>query len=306
MRYFTPWPARKVERYYVESVVAKVTGQDSVDIGDCVLSTKDTCIGAETCEELFTPNAPHIQYGLNGVEIFTNSSGSHFESRKQATRISLIVEATRMVGGIYLYANQRGCDGDRLYYDGGAMIIVNGKVLAQASRFSLHDVEVITATVDIEEVRSYRCSPSRGLQATAVTDYKRIEVDMRLSGGGDDDFDCGPSPEIAVRIASPAEEIALAPAAFLWDFLRRSPAAGFFIPLSGGIDSCATSVIVFGMCRLAFDAIHNSDDEATRKQALQDCRRMCGEPEDSAWSPESPHALCGRIFHTCFMGSTNR
>lgn len=119
LRYFTPWPPRKVETYYLESVVARITGQSSVPIGDCVVSTRDTCVGAETCEELFTPNAPHIQYGLNGVEILTNSSGSHFELRKQATRISLIVEATRMVGGIYLYANQRGCDGDRLYYDGG-------------------------------------------------------------------------------------------------------------------------------------------------------------------------------------------
>jgi NAD+ synthase (glutamine-hydrolysing) len=57
-------------------------------------------------------------------------------------------------GGIYLYANQQGCDGDRLYYDGCAMIVVNGEIVAQGSQFSLNDVEVVTATVDIEEVRS--------------------------------------------------------------------------------------------------------------------------------------------------------
>lgn len=55
-------------------------------------------------------------------------------------------------GGIYLYANQQGCDGDRLYYDGCAMIVVNGDVVAQGSQFSLNDVEIVTATVDIEEV----------------------------------------------------------------------------------------------------------------------------------------------------------
>ncbi len=37
--------------------------------------------------------------GLNGVEIFTNSSGSHHELRKLNTRIQLIVEATRKAGG---------------------------------------------------------------------------------------------------------------------------------------------------------------------------------------------------------------
>lgn len=54
-----------------------------------------------------------------------------------------------------MYANQQGCDGDRLYYDGCAMIVVNGDVVAQGSQFSLNDVEVVTATVDIEEVGTF-------------------------------------------------------------------------------------------------------------------------------------------------------
>lgn len=43
-------------------------------------------------------------------------------------------------GGIYLLANQKGCDGDRLYYDGCAAIAMNGSVFAQGSQFSLDDV----------------------------------------------------------------------------------------------------------------------------------------------------------------------
>lgn len=43
-------------------------------------------------------------------------------------------------GGIYLYANQRGCDGDRLYYDGCAMVAINGGVVARGAQFSLDDV----------------------------------------------------------------------------------------------------------------------------------------------------------------------
>lgn len=35
--------------------------------------------------------------GLDGVEIFTNSSGSHHELRKLTTRIDLIREATQKV-----------------------------------------------------------------------------------------------------------------------------------------------------------------------------------------------------------------
>ena len=45
-------------------------------------------------------------------------SGSHHELRKLNTRIDLICGATQKSGGVYLYANQQGCDGGRLYYDG--------------------------------------------------------------------------------------------------------------------------------------------------------------------------------------------
>lgn len=60
------------------------------------------------CEELFTPDGPHAQMGLSDVEIFTNISGSHHNLRKLDPRISLILEATRKSGGIYLYSNLKG------------------------------------------------------------------------------------------------------------------------------------------------------------------------------------------------------
>lgn len=34
------------------------------------------------------------------------------------------------------------------------MIVANGNVMAQGFQFSLNDVEVVTATVDIEDVRA--------------------------------------------------------------------------------------------------------------------------------------------------------
>jgi len=47
-----------------------------------------------------------------------------------------------LVAGVYLYSNQRGCDGGRLYFDGGALVVQNGRVLQQAPQFSVCDVEV--------------------------------------------------------------------------------------------------------------------------------------------------------------------
>lgn len=42
-------------------------------IGDAVISTRDTALASETCEELFTPHGPHIGQSLDGVEIFTST-----------------------------------------------------------------------------------------------------------------------------------------------------------------------------------------------------------------------------------------
>ncbi|CAI7666933.1 unnamed protein product [Penicillium palitans] len=301
-RHFTPWQRpQEVEDYYLESIVGKVTGQYKVPFGDAVISTRDTCLGLETCEELFTPNGPHVPYGLAGVEIISNSSGSHHELKKLDTRINLITQATKLSGGIYLYANQQGCDGDRLYYDGCAMIVVNGDIVAQGSQFSLNDVEVITATVDIEEVRTYRCSASRGMQASKQSPYVRLDLDIRLSRRDEDaEPSLATAQPIKPRYHPPEEEISLGPACWLWDYLRRCGAAGFFLPLSGGIDSCATAIIVHSMCREVLKAVREGNE-----QVIKDVRRLCAKPEDSEWLPTTTQEICKSIFHTSYMGTQN-
>lgn len=158
--------------------------------------------------------SPHILMGLDGVEIFTNSSGSHHELRKLYRRIELIKEATLKLGGVYLYSNQQGCDGDRLYYDGCAMIAVNGRIVAQGSQFSLNDVEVVTATIDLDDIRAHRASSSRSMQATKAEAYPRIESPVELSPGKfeevreEDMVGFLRTKELKVRLHEPEEEIA--------------------------------------------------------------------------------------------------
>ncbi|KAI9315128.1 hypothetical protein BX666DRAFT_359234 [Dichotomocladium elegans] len=302
LRFFTPWVPKKIEKYYLPRMIQAITGQSTVPFGDTVVSTLDTCIGCETCEELFTPQSPHISMGLDGVEIFTNSSGSHHELRKLDTRIDLIKAATAKVGGIYLYANQQGCDGDRLYYDGCAMIVMNGNVIAQGSQFSLRDVEVVTATLDLEDVRSFRARvASRGIQAVHTEAYVRQDVNFSLSHPNmDSNRYLKPDKPQKPFYHTPEEEIALGPACWLWDYLRRSKTAGYFLPLSGGIDSCATAVIVASMCRLVV-----KEAMAGNAQVITDARRLVGKSNDESYIPTDPAELANHIFYTCYMGTSN-
>ncbi|KAK8054483.1 glutamine dependent NAD synthetase [Apiospora phragmitis] len=298
-RWFLPWSKpRQTEDYHLPRMLQKIQGATHVPFGDALISSPDTCFGAETCEELFTPNAPTISMGLDGAEVFTNSSASHWEIQKLDTRIKLICEATRKSGGVYLYANQKGGDGDRLYFDGCSMIIVNGDIVAQGSQFSLDDVEVVTATVDLEEVRAYRSGISRGYQAvTSLAKYQRIQTDFELSPE-EEEFDITKrrSAVIQPRYHSVEEEIALAAGCYLWDYLRRSGQAGYLAPLSGGIDSCATATIVFSMCRIVMQAVKEGNP-----QVIEDVKRVAKYKGENVL-PDTPQELCNQIFSTIYMG----
>ena len=266
---------------------------------------------------------------------------------------------------------QRGCDGGRLYYDGCACIVLNGEVLAQGSQFSLRDVEVVTATVDLEAVRSMRSTfAARSRQAERQGPSERIpRIEARdfalgasvlpprakaaggkaaggkAAGGAErkrglDEAAAhgipAPTAPTKVRIHTPEEEIGLGPACWLWDYLRRSGAGGYFLPLSGGADSSSTATIVGLMCQqvrgltgtptptptptLTRNPDPNPDPNrnpslnpnpdpgpgpnqvvaavaAGDEQVLQDVRKVTRLGDD--YVPIDPRQLCGLLLHTC-------
>ena len=253
-RYFTAYssPANSTancpEKHLLPTTFFDKFGQRDVPFGLYHLQCADgTTIGCESCEELWTPQASHIDLALRGVEIIGNGSGSHHELRKLSTRMELMISATRKCGGVYLYSNQRGCDGGRTYYDGCAMIVVNGRIVAQAPQFDVHDVHVITATVDLDDVRSYRAqNPAFGIQAARMAteeggggsnglmyDEIHLVYDPMDAASFNKNRPKITEESLALKIAAPEEECCLGPACWMWDFLRRSGAAGFFLPLSG-------------------------------------------------------------------------
>lgn len=298
-RYFAAWKkGTSLETFHLPPDVAAATGQDSVPIGNAVLQFNDALVASETCEELFTPDSPHIQLALNGVEIIMNGSGSHHQLRKLNQRLDLIRSASAKCGGLYVYANQQGCDGSRLYYDGCASIALNGSLLAQGSQFSLRDVEVVTATVNLDDVVSYRgviSSLREQASSSARLPVVRVPFDLCCTSSG---ALLDLTQTIPARIHDPEEEIALGPAAWLWDYLRRSGASGFLLPLSGGADSSATAAIVGSMCKMVMSEIAKGN-----KTVEDDCRRIGGYGADERIS--DPAEFASRIFVTIYLGSEN-
>ncbi|TRX97566.1 hypothetical protein FHL15_001321 [Xylaria flabelliformis] len=289
-RHFTAWvKPMQTETYYLEEVIEKVTGQRTVPIGDAILSTRDTAIGCETCEEMFTPRNP------------STSSASHAELRKLRTRLDLIANSTRKTGGCYVYANATGVDGEaRMMFDGSSMILLNGKVLEQGNQFSLEPVEVITATINLEEIRSFRSSISRNVQAAAQADYPRVEFDIRLSCSAEDIYLSNFlqfSSEKDLHILDPMPEIWMSTSVYLWQYLVRTSSAGFFLSLSGGLDSSTVALFVYGMAKVVLSSI-----ESGSKSTLADLRRVTGLKD---LVPTTPEEIVNLLLTTCYMGTVN-
>jgi len=85
-------------------------------------------------------SSTHIPLGLDGIEFIVNGSGSYFELRKAHVSVDLVRAASTKSGGCYIFCNLRGCDGQRLLFNGASCIALNGQMIARTRQFSLEEV----------------------------------------------------------------------------------------------------------------------------------------------------------------------
>ncbi|KAG5446506.1 Glutamine-dependent NAD(+) synthetase [Clonorchis sinensis] len=324
-RWFTAWPhPLRVIEFSLPSVVRKVArdAQATTTFGDALLhfvsesTDGNILIGLEICEELWIGSPPHLKMYASGVDVVLNASASHHELRKLDQRINLVQMASRSSGGgLYAYTNLRGCDSERICYDGGAMAAVSGKLVLLGKQFGLDEVEVNTVTVDLNAIRSRRIgNTSFGRNSAALaaldtcyhskTGYPVIKVDFSAchkvhwakQNISDKTIE---SAIVEPLLLTPEEEIARGPALWLWDILRRSKSAGFFLCLSGGLDSASVACLVLSLCNEVYKAIRDGNVDV-----LRSCCRIIRESEANVLTL-TPRDICSRLFYTCYMPSEN-
>ncbi len=112
-------------------------------------------------------------------------------------------------------------------------------------------------TVNINAIRSFKIANKSYLkESNNVTTIPRVQVDMALATCEEDCAD-----EEHYQLLEPIKEKYLLghatyePSVFLWDILRKSKAAGFFLALSGGMDSCAVTCVIYNMAVLVLKEI---------------------------------------------------
>jgi NAD+ synthase (glutamine-hydrolysing) len=253
-RWFKEWPAGEID--WLEH-----PNGGRWPIGDLVFDVGDIRVGFEICEDAWVANRPGSDLALRGVDLLLNPSASHFAFGKFAVRQRFVVEGSRAFGVGYLYANLLGNEAGRIVYDGGGLIASGGELLARGRRFGLVDVELSTATIDIEANRreqarrgSHRPRHDRDdavIEVPFAWPARRPEAPPVIASSWED----GPHLK--------EEELARAVGLGLWDYLRKSKSAGYVVSLSGGADSAACAALVAIALELAV-AEHGLDGTKAR------------------------------------------
>lgn len=112
--------------------------------------------GIEICEDVWAPLPPSNNLALAGADIIFNLSATDELTEKHNYLCSLLAQqSARMICG-YVYSSCGfGESTQDVVYGGNAMIFENGKLLAEASRFSL-EPQMRTQQIDIDRLRCDR------------------------------------------------------------------------------------------------------------------------------------------------------
>ena len=111
-------------------------------------------IGAEICEDLWTPEPPSIRHARNGATVIVNLSASNETTGKDVYRRNLVNgQSARLLCG-YLYASAGDGESTQdVVYSGHNLIAENGRMLAESKRFT---VGVTSAEIDVRRIVTER------------------------------------------------------------------------------------------------------------------------------------------------------
>lgn len=243
-RWFKPWPTDQRK-------TIKLNG-DQYPLGDFLFRLGDLRLGFEICEDAWVEDRPARRLVRRGAQVILNPSASHFAFGKVELRQRFILAATRELGATFVYTNHLGNEAGRAIYEGGSRIASGGEVVAIGSRFSLADVDLTTAVVDLDARADQRPPPAIDADSEIDVDFQVAEVKGRAA-------DPTP-PRVPASVWEHGDdlkqqEFARAVSLALFDYLRKSRSGGFVVSLSGGADSSATAAIVYLMVHLVYDEL---------------------------------------------------
>jgi NAD+ synthase (glutamine-hydrolysing) len=265
-RWFTPWPTGKRSQW------------QGIPFGDYRVRLGSWTMGVEICQDAWEGDKrPAHALAKRGVSIIVNPTASHFSFGKSQIRQALTCEGSRIIDGVYVFANLLGNESGRVIFDGDAYVAERGNIISQSNRFSMNDHELIYASVELKSVND------------AGDDVISLPAMEEVSGGTQTFVAANWESSEYIK----EEEFARSVSLGLWDYVRKSHAYGFVISLSGGADSSA----IASLCYLASQLAENQLGWEGMK------KRLAYIP----WMDSTPNVkdFVKRFIRTLYQGTVN-
>lgn len=223
-RWFTAWPAGKRSHW------------QGIPFGDYRIRVGSWTMGVEICQDAWEgEKRPAHALAKRGVSMIVNPTASHFSFGKSKVRQALSCEGSRIIDGVYVFANLLGNESGRVIFDGDAYVAERGQIISQTKRFSMNDHELIYSSVELKSVHD---TGDDIISLPDMADAQHVSLAFEAADWESSDF-------------IKEEEFARSVALGLWDYMRKSYSYGFVISLSGGADSSAIASLCYLAAKLA-------------------------------------------------------
>ncbi len=205
--------------------------------GLVLLRLGDVFAGPTICEDVWQPGPPATDLALAGAQLLVNLSASPFHVGKAEEREEMLVTRARDTSSFFAFCNLVGGQ-DELVFDGHSVVLDDsGEVVARAPGFEEH-----LLLVDIE--------PTFAI-GRRLRDVRRRELERsRESVPAVEVVELG---ALSLREPRPVEEIApfeteleqmrLALALGIGDYVAKNGFSEVVVGVSGGIDSAVTAAL---------------------------------------------------------------
>ena len=165
---------RDMELRYAGNVVNMTADIQLFRTADGVL------FGIEICEDVWAPAPPSNKLALAGADIVFNLSASDELIGKHDYLKSLLSQQSARTMTGYVYSSCGfGESTQDVVYGGNAMIYENGKLLAEAARFSL-EPQMMMTQIDVEKLRSERRGNSTYVNAQRNVKFSLLDKQFAI------------------------------------------------------------------------------------------------------------------------------
>ena len=158
-------------------------GDEPIPVGRDILFVigEGTVLGAEVCEDLWTPMPPSTMMSLNGAEVIINLSASNETVGKRSYRRDLVRHQSSVCGCVYTYCSS-GCTESTsdLVFSGHSIIAAGGSVLTE-NRELIQTDYMLVHDADLGKIRSKRRHNKSVKDAVSI--YSKVEPMRRVHCG---------------------------------------------------------------------------------------------------------------------------